>query len=351
MGMGGKFGFGLVGTGLIAGVHAEALRDVGEGRLVAVCSRSSERGKNFAARYGCRAYGSVEALATDPEVDALLIATPSGSHLEPSLVAAKAGKHVLCEKPLEINLERIDRLIAAHREAGTRLGCIFQLRYMPVLDPIRQALDSGRFGRLTYAGVTVPWWREPAYYADSPWHGDRRLAGGGAMLSQAIHSLDLICDLMPPIEEVKGMAGIVGHDGIETEDVAVGLVRFQGGALGSLYGTTASWPGCPKRFEITGTEGTVICEDDHLLLWRFRDENEGDRIIWERFGPHTGGKAHGVSDPAAISHDLHAACIADFIRSVREGRRFRIEGSSARRPVALIEALLENASTPGRRPV
>jgi predicted dehydrogenase len=173
------------------------------------------------------------------------------------------------------------------------------------------------------------------------------LDGGGALMNQSVHMIDLLCDLLPPVESVAGAAvSAVGHPGIETEDAAAVALRFQGGAVGLIYGTTSSWPGQPKRLEITGTDGTAILVDDRLAVFEFRDKRPEDAEVRERFG--IGGSAHGVSDPSAMSHALHAACFKDFLASLETGAPFSIDGESARRSVALIQAIYEAAET-GRR--
>jgi len=337
------WGVAIVGTGLISRFHARAVADVPGAQLVAVCSRERSRAEAFAREFGCEACDSRSGMLARRDIDVLMIATPSGAHLEAAVAAAKAGKHVLCEKPLEITAARVDEMIAAHRASGTQLGCTFQLRYMPVLQPIREALREGRLGTLTYAGVYVPWWRSEAYYSDSAWHGTRQLDGGGALMNQAIHMIDLLCDLLPPVRSVAAFTSNVGHAGIETEDAATAALRFEGGAVGVVYGTTSSWPGQSKRLEISGTRGTVVLVEDGLAVFEFQDKRAGDEEVRTAFGP--GARASGVNDPGAMTHALHAACFRDFLCSLDSGRPFRVNGESARRPVALIEAIYLSAKT------
>ena len=339
--MGRKIGFAIAGTGMIARVHARAVQAIGA-RLVAVCSRQLSRAEAFAAEFGCAAYADLTAMLALPEVDILLIATPSGAHCEAAVAAARAGKHVLCEKPLEVTLERVDAMIAAHREAGTALGCTFQIRYTPALEPLRAALREGRFGRITSAGVYIPWWRADAYYHDSAWHGTQALDGGGALMNQGIHMIDILCDLLPPIEEVCGMTAAIGHTGLEVEDVACAALRFKGGALGIIHGSTATWPGYPKRLEISGTRGTAVFLDDRLTVFDFAEPRPDDqRIVSTGVAP-----ACGAADPtAAMTDDLHAACFRDFVQAVETRTPFRIDGVSARRSVATILAIYESAKT------
>ncbi|HOE60084.1 MAG TPA: Gfo/Idh/MocA family oxidoreductase [Kiritimatiellia bacterium] len=336
------WGVGIVGTGLIAHFHARAVAETPGARLVAVCGRNAARTAAFASTYGCEAVSSLEDLVCRSELDVLMIATPSGAHLDAAIAAARAGKHVLCEKPLEISRARIDTMIHAHREAGTRLGCIFQLRYMSALEPIRAALREGRFGTLTYAGAYVPWWRDAAYYHDSSWRGTWKGDGGGALMNQAIHMIDLLCDLLPPVISVSAHVSAVGHPGIETEDSAVASLGFEGGAVGVVYGTTAAWPGQAKRLEISGTDGTAVLTDDRLTRFSFREARDSDSS-WVSHAPCE--TAAGAAQPGAMSHALHAACLGAFLESLQNGTPFAICGESARRPVALIEAIYEAART------
>ncbi len=337
------YGFAIAGTGMIAAFHARAIAATEGARLVAVCSRSKASAESFAKAHGCAGYDSLREVLARADVDVLVIATPSGAHLEAAVSAAHAGKHVLCEKPLEVDLRRVDQMIQAHAAAGTQLGCIFQIRYTPALEPIRQALREGRFGTLTYGGVYVPWWRSQGYYEDSSWHGTRALDGGGALMNQAIHMVDLLCDLMPPVASVSGVVSTVGHPKIETEDAASASLRFEGGAVGVVFGSTAAWPGFPKRLEISGTRGSVVLVDDRLTEFRFEDQKPEDEDIMRRFGYPS--STHGASNPAAMSDTLHAECFRDFVACLEQRRPFRVSGESARRSVALIQAIYESSAS------
>ena len=338
-----RYGFAILGTGLISRFHARAILNIPEARLVAVCSRELERAEAFAQEFECAAFDRLETMLTHPDIDVLVIATPSGAHMDAAIMAAQAGKHVLCEKPLDVTLARVDAMIVAHRQAGTRLGCIFQIRYSSALEPLRTALRDGRFGTLTFAGVQVPWWRSNEYYTESSWHGKQALDGGGALMNQAIHMIDLLCDLMPPIESVSGVTASIGHPGLETEDAATATLRFKGGAVGLIYGSTSAWPGYPKRLEISGTRGTAVFLDDRLTVFDFADKRTEDAEI---VANNTANEnAHGASNPVAMTHDLHAACFRDFIDAIEHNTSFRIDGQSARQSVAVIRAIYESSKT------
>jgi predicted dehydrogenase len=333
--------FGIIGSGLIADFHARAIKDIPNAKLVACCDTVFAKAQKLAEKYHVKAFASYEELLKIKDIDIVTIATPSGLHKEPTVAAAKAGKHVICEKPLEVTLERIDAMIEAHKKSGTRLGGIFPYRFNDFMTPLREAIKTGRFGVITYAGVYVPWWRTDEYYKDS-WHGTWKLDGGGALMNQSIHMVDMLCDLMPPIESVQAFAGTLGHPQIETEDTAVAVLRYADGALGAIYSTTASYPGQFRRFEITGTKGTVINVENSITVWQFADERPEDQEIRKKFVQISGGG--GVADPAAITHENHTRNFKAFLDALGSGREFSISGPEARKAVAVILAIYKSAS-------
>lgn len=331
--------FGIIGAGAVAEFHAKSIQHLHNARLVGVCGAGSGRAEALAKKYDCRAFSDFHALLEDPEIEIVTIATPSGLHMEPTIEAAKRGKHVLCEKPMEIRLERIDAMIAAHEKAGTKLGGFFNYRFTETTHLLKQALAEGRFGALSFASIHVPWWRSDEYYQHK-WRGTLELDGGGAMMNQAIHMVDLLQYIMGPLESLQAYTATLGHD-IEAEDTATAILRFRNKALGSIYGTTASFPGQPRRIEITGTRGTAILEDSNLKLWQFSVETPEDATLRLRYAPT--GNAAGASDPTAIPFELHAANIAAFISSVETGSPFEIDGKEARKAVEIVLAMYTSA--------
>lgn len=331
--------FGVVGAGLIADFHANAISEIKNAKLVGFFDSVPERAKQLCEKFSCRAYESYEQMLSDSEIDIVTIATPSGAHMEATVAAAKAGKHVICEKPLEITLERIDLMIEAHKEAGTCLGCVFQNRFTDAMGPLKKAIAQGRFGKITYAGVYVPWWRSDEYYKDS-WRGTWKLDGGGALMNQSIHMIDMLCDLMGQVESVQAFTSTAAHE-IETEDTAVAVLRFVNGALGVIYGATSSYPGQFKRFEITGTKGTVVYTEDSFSLWQFADEQLEDEAIRRQFGNVQ--SAGGVCDPAAITHENHKRNFEAFIDALEGDEKFDLNGDEGRKVVELILAIYQSA--------
>ncbi len=320
---------------MIAKVHATAIQNIHNANLVGVCSSNPENARKFAEQYNCRAFKNYQDMVRSAEIDVVTVATPSGQHMEPAIEAAANAKHVLCEKPLEISLERVDKMIDAHQKAGTYLGGIFNFRFNDSVALLKNAIDIGRFGNISYASVHVPWWRTNEYYKNS-WRGTWKLDGGGALMNQAIHMVDLLQYLMGPLHSLQACIATRGHS-IEVEDTATAIVKFTNGALGGIYGSTASFPGQFRRLEITGTKGTVIQEENAFKVWQFADNTENDVEILKRFNRIEGGG--GVSDPSAISYQPHQKNIEAFIASIEAGRPFEIDGVEARKAVEIVLAI------------
>ncbi|MCJ8328631.1 MAG: Gfo/Idh/MocA family oxidoreductase, partial [Lentisphaeria bacterium] len=246
---------GIIGIGMISEFHAKALAEIPNAELVAAHSRSLEKAEKFTAEFGGKAYDSIDEFMADPEIEIVSICTPSGAHAETAIAAAKAGKHVICEKPIEISLERIDAMTQAHADAGTKLCGIFPYRFNDVTNEMKRAVDAGRFGKLTFAAAHVPWWRDQKYYDEGGWKGTQQLDGGGALMNQSIHAVDSLIWLMGDVDSIMAYTDCLAHDNIEVEDTAVACLRFKNGALGLISGTTSIYPGHFRRVEICGNEG------------------------------------------------------------------------------------------------
>lgn len=338
-----SYGIGIVGTGMIARHHARAIAAVEGAHLAAVASRSADRAQTLAGELGCKGYGSVTAMLEDPEIEIVSICTPSGAHLEPALAAAEAGRHLIIEKPLEITLERCDAIIEAAAKHGVQLAGVFQSRFFEAAGVLKQAVEAGRFGDLVLADAYVKWFRPQEYYDQGGWKGTKRFDGGGALMNQSIHAVDLLLWLAGPVASVQAYCGIRGHERIEVEDTAVAALQFENGAMGVLEGSTAVFPGFLKRLEISGTAGSAILEEEDLKSWSFRDETAEDERIRARFGAatRTGG---GASDPGAIGIEGHRKQFQEFVESVRSGRPVELNGEEARKAVALILAVYRSAA-------
>lgn len=334
-------GFAVVGCGMIAGFHARAIGEIAGAKLVGGYSSRLESAEKFVAEYGGTAYRSLDELLADPEVQVVNICTPSGAHLDPAVAAAKAGKHVVVEKPLEITLERCDAIIEACEQAGVRLITIFPSRFSGANIALKQAIDAGRFGRLTLGDTYVKWWRSQEYYDGGGWRGTWALDGGGAYMNQAIHNVDLIYWLMGDVAEVAAITGTLAHERIEVEDTGVAAVRFANGAIGTIAATTSAFPGLLKRTEIHGDEGSAIVEQDTVKLWQFAEESPDDAATLKEFG-ETSVSSGGAGDPKAISHLGHRLQLEDLIRSIETGALPAVDGREGRKSVEIILAIYES---------
>ncbi len=337
-------GFGIVGVGMIAEFHARAIAQTDGGKLVAVASRDQSRAQAFAANHGAAfATDDVNAMLHRDDVDVVCITTPSGAHLEPALAAIRAGKHVVIEKPIEISLERADLFLSAAQTAGLKVASIFQARFGSGAQALKAALDAGRFGRLVLAGAYVKWHRAPEYYRG--WKGTQALDGGGALINQAIHAVDLLQWFAGMPTEVFAWRTRRVHTAIETEDTLVSSLRFPGGALGTIEATTALWPGWRRRLEITGEHGSVILEDDTVTHWDFRDARPEDAQI--RAATAAAALGSGASAPNAISAEGHRRQIQDLIDAIRGNKPLAVDGAEGRKAVALVRAIYASADRGG----
>ncbi len=336
----------IVGCGMIARFHAAALREVPGTKLLALVSRSqaSAAKLNETCGLSCDMYTSLDPVLSRDDIHVVIITTPSGYHAEPAIAAAKAGKHVVVEKPLEITTERCDRIIEACDNAGVQLCTIFPSRFADANRVLKSAVDAGRFGRLTLGETTCKWWRDQAYYDEGGWKGTQALDGGGAMMNQAIHNVDLRLWMMGEATHVSALKATLAHERIEVEDTAVACVRFANGALGVIQATTSIWPGLPKTIAIHGDQGSVVVEQEDVLRWDFKTPVAEDEEVRKRFSQKVGASG-GSSNPASISHVYHARQLADFMEAIREKRKPMVDGREGRKAVALIRAIYESAAT------
>jgi UDP-N-acetyl-2-amino-2-deoxyglucuronate dehydrogenase len=330
----------LIGVGSIADFHATAISQVEGAELVACHSRTEEKGQKFAADNNCEYIASLDDLLAREDIDAVAITTPSGTHADLGVLAAKAGKHVLCEKPLDISVEQIDALIEACDSNNVLLGAIFQSRFGPGAQALKKAIDAGRFGKLTQCSAYIPWFRSAEYYAGAGWRGTWTLDGGGALMNQGIHAIDLLLWLAGEVTQVSGKVQTRLHD-IEVEDNAVAWLQFANGGLGVIQGSTACYPGESKRVEIKGEKGSVTLVDDTPVLWDFETAAPEDEEVQKlRDGATIGG---GASDPRAISTEGHRAQYADFVAAIQEKRQPAIPGREGRRAVQVIRAIYDSS--------
>jgi predicted dehydrogenase len=348
----------LIGCGKVGGIHAVALASLKEAELVAVCDTSADRAGAFADRYGARPFTDVAALLREARPEAVVIGTPHPLHAAPAILAAQAGTHVLVEKPMAANLADCDAMLAAAARAGVRLGVISQRRFLEPVQRIKVALDSGRLGRPALGLALMYSWRDPAYYTSDAWRGKWTTEGGGVLVNQSPHILDLLLWFMGPVAELSGYWANVNHPTIEVEDTAVATLRFRNGGLGAIVTSVAQKPGIYTRVHVHGSNGasagvetdrgatfiagmTPVAEPALNDLWTLPDEeqrlSEFQAADRDRFGK---------IDPLVHYHALQ---IQDFLQAIRANRAPAVTGADGRAVVELFTAIYQ--SNQERRPI
>ncbi|MDR3495753.1 MAG: Gfo/Idh/MocA family oxidoreductase [Ancalomicrobiaceae bacterium] len=331
---------GIVGLGMAAKPHIAALADLAETIEVAgAFSPSADRREAFHLTTGWPVANRLDALLDDPAIDAMLVLTPPTTHLDLVECCAAAGKHVLLEKPLEVTLARSLALVERMEAEGLRLGVVFQHRFRPVVRRLRDELAAGGLGEIIAASVEVRWWRPPAYYAETG-RGMMARDGGGVLLTQAIHTLDVFSTLVGLPSDVSAHTLTSPMRRIDTEDVVAAALRFPNGAIGTLGATTAAYPGFPERIELTGIHGTATLKGNSLKI------NRHDGSVEQISGD---GPTGGGADPMAFDHGPHRDLLAEFAEAIAIGRDPETSGRSSLAVHRLIDAILRSAA--GGRPV
>jgi predicted dehydrogenase len=338
----GKLGFGIVGCGVIAPTHVQAIQACPEAELVAVCDVDEPKGRTFAADNGAVAfYANYRDLVRDPAVDIVCVCTPSGLHADCAIAAARAGKNIFCEKPLDVRRERMSRMIDAVEKARVTMGCVFQSRTVPDYIRVRRAVRQGVLGKMTLADAFLKDYRSRAYYASAGWRGTWALDGGGALMNQGVHGVDLLLWLADnPVERVFARADHKVRE-IEVEDTCVASLQFHNGAYGTIIGTTSCNPGETRRLELHGDVGTIICTGSKITRWasadafdaRAKDVDQTRQAIDEGT----------TGDNKAVTAQGHAFLVADLVQAIKENRDPYITGRSARQAVDLILAIYQSA--------
>jgi UDP-N-acetyl-2-amino-2-deoxyglucuronate dehydrogenase len=348
-----KLRFGIVGCGVIGPHHARAIAGLQSAELVAVADVVPELAEGLAGEYECSAYVSLEAMLSGVDLDAVCVCTPSGMHAEGAITALEAGKHVVIEKPVDITLDATDHLIEVQRATGGRVAVVSQHRFDAATQTVHEALARGEFGHLTSGSADVRWWRSQSYYDSGGWRGTWELDGGGVLINQAIHSIDLLQWLMGPVVEVTAYTGLLAHERIEVEDTAVAILKFAGGALGTIVATTAAYPGLTATIAVHGDRGSAIIDDDELRYFHVAGkEQEGNAYgegrnqaeqVMKRYGEVESGPGAGA-DPRSLSM-VHRDQIQDFIEAVREDREPLVNLREGRKSLAIIQGIYESART------
>jgi len=329
---------GLIGAGNISDTHARALRETPGVEIAATYAPTLARAEALAARYGGSAHHSLEQMLAQRPLDMVVIGTPSGVHADHGIAAAAHGLHVLVEKPIDVTTARVDALIRAAAHAGVTLGVIFQDRLKPDVRRLKALVEAGRLGTPILANARVKWYRPPEYYRDSCWRGTQALDGGGALMNQGVHTVDLLLWLFGPVRRVFGRT-TAGLHAIEVEDTAVAVLEFVSGAVGTLEAATSADPGYSRQIELTGSNGTVRLDGDDLAAIDLKDVRD-DETPTRSAGVAASAASAVVADPTA-----HVRVFEDFIDAVGRRATPACDGLGGRQSVALIEAIYQSART------
>lgn len=340
--------FGIIGGGMIAKFHAQAIQAMKGGQLGAIYARKKSKAEALAATYDCKAYWKLEDLLADTAIDIVTIATPSGAHLKPTIAAAKAGKHIICEKPLEVTPDRIGQMIATCIEQKVVLAGIFNRRFNPAMQAFKKAVDQGRFGKLTLCDAYIKWYRTQEYYDSGAWRGTWDLDGGGALMNQSIHTIDQLIYLAGNIKRLSASTTCLIHEGIEVEDTAVAILEFENGARGVIQGATSCWSsnGHPAEVHLCGSEGSVFMSDESFRVWDFKTPHAEDDFIKNNL-MEGNDQGLGANDPSAINFDGHLRNFEDVVDAIESGRPPLITGKEGLKAVKVIDAIYRSAKANG----
>ena len=332
-----KFGFGIIGCGIIADFHANAIHECSEhADFIGVCDVVADAAEKFAKRHNTHAFKSEAELLACKDIDIVCICTPSGYHHTSVVAAARAGKHIICEKPLAINKEQLDTCEAECKKAGITVSVISQNRYAKSIDRVKRAIDEGLLGRIVCADIYMKYYRSQEYYDSGSWRGTKRIDGGGALMNQGIHGVDLLLYLAGEIKSVYALSKTLARN-IEVEDTLSAVVEYKSGATGVIQATTSVYPGYPRRLDINGEKGSIVLDETSIMRWDIQNGGgHDDVVLMPSF-------THGAATPTAISNDGHIRQISDTIRCIREGRQPLSGLADGRRAVDVILAIYRSA--------
>ncbi len=329
---------GILGGGNISETHARAVQQTEDAEVAAVFGQNQEKAARLSKLYGGRVYESLQSFLDHQPMDMVVIGSPSGLHAEQGIAAARHGLHVLVEKPLDINLDRADALIRECQQAGVKLGVFFQDRVAPGICKLKELIDAGRLGRLILVSARVKWYRPPEYYSGSRWRGTRALDGGGALINQGVHTLDLLLWLLGDVERVYAKAITALHQ-IETEDTVVATLEFVSGAIGTLEAGTSVYPGYARRLELTGSEGTVVLEHDRIIAADLR------RPLEEEAPAAKEDTNPSATSPVVSDVRAHQRIVEDFLLAIAKDDRPLCDGHEGRRSLELVQAIYQSSRT------
>ena len=329
-----KIRFGILGCGTIGDVHAKSIMALEDAELIAICDVNAERAAEYAKRYGVKAYSDYGEMLADPDIDAVTICTPSGMHVEHSIQALKAEKHVLLEKPMALNSEDAKKICEEAEKSNKLLSVVFQMRFTKDIQYLKKIIKEGKLGRLVFCDLYMKYWRDKAYFDASPWRGTYAMDGGGALMNQGIHGIDIMHYLFGAPKIIGCKVKTLVHD-IETEDTAVVAVEYPSGALGVMQASTSSNPGFDRRLEINGSRGYAVIMDAHIEKLFI----DGELLIDRKIDIGTGT----ASDPTKMKYEKHILQFGNFVRAIRGEEELISTANDGYVAVNFIEQIYKNS--------
>lgn len=330
-----KIGVGIIGTGSIVNTYVKCISELQETKLVALFTKSSDRVKKAEKLYGAPVFDDIEKLLAQSEIQLICVCNESGNHGEVIKKSSEAGKHILSEKPLEVTTEKIDEVINSCHKNNVILGCVLQNRCSEDYQIVEKNVREGKLGKLLMGNAHINWYRNKEYYSKNPWRGTKKYDGGAAFMNQGIHTVDLLLNLMGSVKSVFGNMKTMVHD-IEGEDVGMGILNFDNGAMGTITAGTALFPGYPERLEIYGEKGSILMEGGKITQWNVQEVPSPISIEKKE-------TKSGAADPTNIGHANHKSVIQDMINAIKENRSPMVDGKEARKAVAVITALYKSS--------
>jgi len=334
-----ELGFAIIGCGAIASFHARAIQEIKDAKLVIVCDSIEKSAEKTGKEFGVKGTTKLDKVLSNSEVDIVNICTPSGLHQDIAVASAKAGKHLIVEKPLEITLSKCDEIIKVAKENKVKLAVIFPSRFKDGTQQLKKAIEKRRFGQIALADAYVKWYRSQEYYNSGAWRGTWKLDGGGALMNQSIHTIDLLQWFMGDVDSITAITRTIVHK-IEVEDTACAILKFKNGALGVIEGSTACFPGTDTRIAIQGEKGSVILDAEEISEWTFKDSEPSDKDIKQK----ERNVSSGAQDPTKkMTHEAHRRQINDMVEAIVHDREPLVNGEEGRKAVEIILAIYESS--------
>jgi len=328
--------FGIWGCGLISAFHAEAIAQIDNAKLCGAFDLNKEAELSFCKKYDAKPFDTIDEFLSSGDIDAVCICLPSGLHYEAAMKCIESGKHVVIEKPMTLNSQDAQKIIDKADEKGVCVAVISQLRYTEAVGKVKKIIESGKLGTITIGNAIMKYWRDEDYYKDKPWRGTFKMDGGGALMNQGIHGVDLLQYLMGKVVSVFAFSKTLVHD-IEAEDTLTAVVEYENGAIGTIQATTSVNPGYGRRIEIHGSKGSIVLCEDTIEVCDVEGEDKEALSM---------GKEHAsASRPDGIGCEFHALQLEDFVRAVTNGEKPWIDAREGKKAVDIITAIYKSAKS------